>query len=434
MYAKGRENVRVFRCQVSYLLPVTRVYSGEYETGETGGSGILQYTWQMRSQRFKIEMTVSVNHAFAACPLANAAFWDTLPSMNAIAPEISIIVPILNETKELPGLLQSLAAQKGVRLELILCDGGSDDGSQQAVLDAVAISPFPLRLIETERGRGHQMNAGAALATSDLLLFLHADSRFAEYDAICRAVTFHHQTRASGAPFFAARFALKFRRSGHHPARAWFYFEAKARLPRVDCIRGDQGFLLNRPLFARAGGFDETLPFLEDLRLVAATAPQVEWLLLPAVISTSPRRFEREGLRERQILNAIMVNALVTGWAELFHTLPGLYRCHAETGRLLLRPLLADIKKLLAGYDSEWQRAFWQGTGHHVATNAWQIFFWLDVRRAFYCGRGDNPVEPLWLAFYNRRLQRYCKGRLAASLAEYGVKLWLRLMLIRETS
>lgn len=354
--------------------------------------------------------------------------------MNSIVPDISIIVPILNEAEELPDLLASLAGQERVRLELIFCDGGSDDGSQQIITDAVKTYPFPLRLIETARGRGHQMNAGAALAKSDLFLFLHVDSRFDKCDAISKAFAFYRDKTASGSPFFAARFGLNFCRDEQHISPAWFYFEAKARLPRIDCIRGDQGFLLSRSLFAHAGGFDETLPFLEDLRLVTATVPQVEWLLLPATISTSPRRFEREGLRDRQILNAIIVNALVTGWTELFYRLPGIYRCHAESGRLPLQPLLADIRELIAGHDRDWRQTFWQDTGHHIATNAWQIFFWLDVRRAFRNGRDAGSVEPLWLGFYSRHLERYVRGRVAAFLAECAVKLWLRIMLVRGTS
>ena len=46
-------------------------------------------------------------------------------------PDISLIVPLLNEAAELPGLFASLSAQEGVRFEVILCDGGSSDGSQQ---------------------------------------------------------------------------------------------------------------------------------------------------------------------------------------------------------------------------------------------------------------------------------------------------------------
>ncbi len=346
--------------------------------------------------------------------------------------DITVIVPILNEAAELPGLLISLSAQQKISLDLLLCDGGSGDGSLQIVSEYAAKCPFPIRLIQTGSGRGRQMNAGAAVATSDLLLFLHADSRFEDCTALNRAAAFYRLRNASGGQPFAARFGLQFRRSEQSPSLAWFYYEAKARLSRSDCIRGDQGFLMNRQAFSEAGGFDESLPFLEDIRLVEATFSKVEWLLLPAVISTSARRFEKEGMLERQVLNAIIVNSIATGWTEFFQALPGIYRCHAETGRLQLRHLLRGIKALIDCHDRSWQRSFWKATGRHVTGNAWQIFFWLDARSAFRAGKGADEVASDFLDFYLRWLAQIFISRPAAFLAQFLVKLWLRWMLTFE--
>jgi len=354
--------------------------------------------------------------------------------MNSIHPDISIIVPIFNEEAELPGLLDSLSAQQNVRFELILCDGGSSDGSQQLYFEHAAGSCFPVRLIQATRGRGCQMNAGTAVASSGLLLFLHADSRFDECDALYKAVALYRRQTASGSRYFAARFSLRFRRSEHSPSPAWFYYEAKARLPRSDCIRGDQGFLLNRNLLALTGGFDESLPFLEDVRLVESLAAHVTWLLVPTVISTSARRFEKEGLWERQVLNAIIINSIATEWTEFFSALPGLYRCQTDTGRLQLHPILKGISMLIAGHDHAWCCNFWRGTGRHVAGNAWQIFFWLDVRRAFRAGKTAGEVNSSSLDFYRRRLEPFFQSRIAAFLAQSAVKLWLCRMLLRGTS
>ncbi len=319
-----------------------------------------------------------------------------------------------------------------IKLELILCDGGSGDGSQQIALELAATCRFPVRLIQTHRGRGGQMNAGAALAAAGLLLFLHADSRFDESLALSKAYAFFESRTESGAQFFAARFALQFRRSKQSSSLAWFYYEDKARLPRFDCIRGDQGFLLNRATLELAGGFDESLPFLEDIRLVEKLATRVDWPLLPAAISTSARRFEREGLLERQVLNAIIVNSVVAEWAEFFRELPGLYKCHGDSGRLLLQPLLAGINRLINDHEPAWRRIFWQATGHHVAGNAWQLFFWLDVRRAFRAGGNPGAVEPSWLEFYQRRLEPFFLSRPAAFMAQSAVKIWLRWMLFNQ--
>lgn len=356
--------------------------------------------------------------------------------MNSTTPDISIIVPIINEAGELPELFTSLAAQRGVTLELLLCDGGSSDDSCEIASMLADSCSFPVRLIRSERGRGRQMNAGAAEATAGLLLFLHADSRFEDSAALLKAVEYYRNYQADTRSFFAARFGLDFRRSQpSRPSLAYFFYESKARLARRDCIRGDQGLLLNRDAFTAAGGFDESLPFLEDLRLVAAATPQVDWRLLPAAVSTSARRFEREGLLERQILNAIIVNNALAGWNAFFESLPGLYReqCHANGGRLLLYPLLKGIDELLEPASAEWRRSFWQATGRHVASNAWQLFFWLDVRRAFRAGKTPAEVRQRWLDFYQNRLERFFQSAPAAFTAQLAVRLWLRWMLFRGT-
>ena len=354
--------------------------------------------------------------------------------MLSCTPDISVIVPILNEADELPGLQASLAAQEGVTLELILCDGGSHDGSQQVAAELAAACHVPVRLIQTPRGRGGQMNAGAAVAAGETVLFLHADSRFISSSALERAMDLYRSQTASGQRRFAARFSLQFRRSDTTPSLPFFYYEAKARLPRADCIRGDQGFLLSRDTLAEAGGFDESLPFLEDIRLAAALGRRGAWQLIPATISTSARRFESEGLKERQTLNAIIVNNALVGWTEFFRELSGLYSLHAESGRLQLVPILAAIRRLLDGSRPAWRRFFWLATGRHVAGNAWQIFFWLDARRTFRAGQGPAEVQPIWLHFYERRLAPLFGSNLAAWLAQISVRLWLRAKLFKGTS
>lgn len=354
--------------------------------------------------------------------------------MTCTVPDISIIVPMLNEAGQLAELLASLASQSGVKIEVFLSDGGSEDGSQNIAAALAADCAFPVRLIGAEAGRGRQMNAGAALATAELLLFLHADSRFEDRDALLKAVACFRSTSTVGQPF-AARFGLRFRRGRGERSLAYFYYEAKARLPRRDCIRGDQGFLLNRTAFQEAGGFDQSLPYLEDLRLVAATPAWLQWMLLPATVSTSARRFEQEGLLERQTLNAIIVNNFQAGWDEFFQSLPGLYRHHAHdsSGKLLLYPVLDGINTLLKQAPAEWRRSFWRSTGQHVAGNAWQLLYWLDVRHAFRAGRASAAVQSRWLDFYQRRLEPFFRSRSSAFIAQAVVRLWLRWMLFRGT-
>jgi rSAM/selenodomain-associated transferase 2 len=347
-------------------------------------------------------------------------------------PDISLIVPLLNEAAELPGLFASLSAQEGVCFQVILCDGGSSDGSPHLCRELADSAAFEVQTISTLPGRGRQMNAGASVARGDLLLFLHADSHFGTPDALRVAVAAYREMLQATADLVAARFRLCFRRQDAQPSLAYFFYESKARLNRADCIRGDQGFLLQRTLFNSLGGFDTSLPFLEDVRLAAAVAKIGHWLLLPAKITTSARRFEREGLYERQVVNAIITNAVAADWTEFFSALPGIYHCNGLSGRLQLFPLLDGIRILLAAKPDAWRRAFWRATGRHVAGNIWQIFFWLDVRSGFVCGKSPDEVPTQKLRWFQRHLGRYTHGPLAESLTAAAVWIWFRAMLLSQ--
>lgn len=344
-------------------------------------------------------------------------------------PELSIIVPVLNDAAELRGLFASLAEQAGVAFEVILCDGGSTDDIQKLVAEWTRNRCFRLRMIDTSRGRGFQMNAGADAAAGKILLFLHADSRFTRCDSLLSGIQAYRSCLLETAAPCAARFRLRFRRSESSPSLAYYYHEAKARLNRGDCIRGDQGYLIDRTTFEQLGRFDSSLPFLEDVRLAALLAAQGDWLLLPCEITTSARRFEQEGFYERQVANVIIVNAADTGWNELLAALPGLYRCDCASGRLSLFPLLNGVRTMINNHSRQWRSSFWLATGAHVAANAWQIFFWLDARRSFRSGQSVDRVEPLWLNLYEDRLKPALETRPAARLAKFLTRIWLWWML-----
>ena len=92
--------------------------------------------------------------------------------MNLDPPRISIIIPTLNEEKNLKNLLPHLLKmdKKSLIKEIIIADGGSDDQTA-----AFAIS-FGAKVLRTDKGRAKQMNAGARMATGEILHFIHADS------------------------------------------------------------------------------------------------------------------------------------------------------------------------------------------------------------------------------------------------------------------
>ncbi len=84
---------------------------------------------------------------------------------------ISVIIPTLDEARRLPALLRALAAEDAAA-EVVVADGGSGDGTPRL---AAALGA---RFVAAPQGRGAQLRAGADAARGDVLLFLHADSRF----------------------------------------------------------------------------------------------------------------------------------------------------------------------------------------------------------------------------------------------------------------
>lgn len=341
--------------------------------------------------------------------------------------ELSIIIPTLNEAGTLPGLFRNLAEQLDVEPEIIVCDGGSTDGTVELAQSLSADIPFPVRVVLSLPGRARQINAGAARATGDTFLFLHADSLFPDKLAFRKGLDLIAAAIAEkGNDTVAGHFALRFDRQDQAPAWGYYHFECKARLDRRECTHGDQGFLLRRGFFNAVGPFDASLPMLAETRFAESVRARGTWLLLPAGIHTSARRFETEGLRERQTLNAIITNFAAAGWEDFFRELPRLYGSQDRAERLDLRSFLLNIDRLMAALPRRDRLRLWYATGRYVRDNAWQLALACDTRRNFLkgivAGEGVLPA----LAIYDRyfdRLTDHPPGRLAAALLTW---LWLR--------
>ena len=339
---------------------------------------------------------------------------------DAAAPELSVIVPVLNEAKNLPGLFRMLAGQQAVALEMILCDGGSTDETLQVAARMTRTAPFPCRIVPAPCGRGRQLNAGAAAAQGKELLFLHADSGFTDPRALHQARRFlADRLRRRGDDRAAGRFALRFRRPGQEPSLAYYFYECKARLDRPGCIHGDQGFLLRRSFFQTLGPFAESLPVLEDDRMADRVRQTGEWLLLPAEIHTSPRRFDSEGLRERQTLNALLMNFAAIGCEDFLPAFGDAYRCQSRTARLQILPVLDEIHRLLDQLPWRRRLTVWYMTGAYVRGNAWQLALLLGVRRHYREGLPPGQGEMSVLEFFDRWLDpliNHPPGDLAAAV------------------
>ncbi|WP_129127163.1 glycosyltransferase [Geomonas oryzae] len=337
------------------------------------------------------------------------------------SPELSVIVPFYNEEGNVAPFLTALSRQQGVRLEVILSDGASSDRGRDEAERLSGKLPFPVRVIEGEKGRAGQLNRGALTARGATLLFLHIDSYFEDTLALRRGLD---ALAAAGAARAAGRFALSFDFAGPTPLPYRFYGQ-KATLDRPGCIHGDQGFLIGRAFFEEAGPFDAVLPLMEDTFFAERVRRMGRWLLLPARISTSPRRFLAEGLLPRQSLNAVLMNLAHTGHLQLIHDLKKSYRSQDATGKLRLRPFLAPLAEAIRALPREERRRLWRETGAYVRGNAWQLALFLDVLTgALEAGKGGR-----FLLLYDRFAARLIDNRAGDLGAALLTRLWLRLTL-----
>ncbi len=357
--------------------------------------------------------------------------------MHSSAPlsELSLIVPVLNEAEGIAAFLRGLATQQGVAFQVLICDGGSGDGTLETIRELTEELPLSLRIVREGKGRAQQMNAGARVATGEYLLFLHADSFFPDPYALCKAIScLREAERKNGDQRVAARFSLRFQhRDGATPF--FFYFaECKARLDRTGCTHGDQGFLVSHRFFAEAGPFDQSCMLMEDTRFAEIVRNEGRWILLPVEVVTSARRFEAEGLAVRQVLNMILMTLDAVGRADFICDMPGIYAEQNRTGQLRLFPFLGRIQRLIKRVPYRERMRFWLSVGSFVSMNAWQIAFSLDVRRNFRsavpAGTGNTPL----LDHFDRSWEGIFRTRPLAVLAAgltilsfHGVRLLTRL-------
>lgn len=301
------------------------------------------------------------------------------------APLLSVVVPALNEAASLPGLLADLRRQRGIALEVIVGDGGSIDATRAAVEAAGG------RFVPARRGRGAQMNAAATHAQGEFLLFLHADSRLPETSLLADALAALREAMFAN-PRVAGHFRLRFIRSQSGNTLSYRYMEAKTALNRVNTTNGDQGLLLSRAFFDELGGFDDSLPILEDQRIAEKIRAVGRWITLPGRLLTSARRFESEGLRRRYLLMGIMMGLFSVGESEFFRRAPGVYRLQQETGRLQLSPIFSLLWRMAR---QDWGvrgtlRVFYR-LGGYIRSNAWQLLFFVDVCLLGRSGDDDSP-------------------------------------------
>lgn len=336
-------------------------------------------------------------------------------------PELSVIIPTLDEADHLPLLLADLAAQQGIACEVIVADGGSTDTTCAIAEECGA------RIVKAEQGRGRQMNAAARHTTGRYLLFLHADSRLTEVRQLANAVAaLAEEINRQGVATLAGHFRIRFARTGRGNELAYAYVEGKSALNRANTTNGDQGLLLTADYFQALGGFAEVLPYLEDQQLVGKIRASGCLITVPGEVLTSARRFEAEGFHRRYLLMCLMMAMYHLGAASFFRRAPSVYSAQRDTGKLLLTPFFRIIWQLLR---EEWGgrgtvSAFYR-IGCFAGENTWQLFYFLDV----LCCRLAGFKSQLFLPLYDRSIAKITGCRLFTWCAGLACFCWFMLML-----
>jgi rSAM/selenodomain-associated transferase 2 len=192
---------------------------------------------------------------------------------------ISIIIPALNEARALPATLQSLFAQTG-SFEVILVDGGSHDRTIELAREWRAVN-----VITSTAGRDVQMNAGAAVAQGELLLFLHADTLLPE-GAIMRL-----NELLTEPLMLWGGFHQQF--SGRRPSLKFVSWVTNTRCLITRIFYGDQAMFVRPEVFAQVGGFPAGL--LEDIEISKCLRKVSRPMFVPEFVVTDSRKFEQMG-------------------------------------------------------------------------------------------------------------------------------------------
>ncbi|MFT5572405.1 MAG: rSAM/selenodomain-associated transferase 2 [Cryomorphaceae bacterium] len=207
---------------------------------------------------------------------------NSLSHQTSHALGLSVIVPILNEIEVVSDLVSNLRSLNAE--QIIFVDGGSKDGTCEWLMENCKSEDT--LLIQSKPGRALQMNAGAALASHEMLLFVHADTRLPleAKTEICRV---------DRARIHWGRFDVCFDSNSTAMRVIAEFMNWRSRLTRV--ATGDHGIYMHRSLFDGVDGFDQ-IELMEDV----AMTKKLRRILWPhcskKCVTTSARRWQKNGV------------------------------------------------------------------------------------------------------------------------------------------
>ena len=211
-------------------------------------------------------------------------------------PIISIIIPVFNEAENIQSFLKQF--ENYSEIEIIIVDGGSTDKTKAKIVE-LAIGDRQTKLVtNSQLGRANQMNYGAALATGEILLFLHADTILPDnYQQIVQNIL-KRKDVIVGA----------FQLSINSPKKSLRLVEKMVNLRSrfLSFPYGDQGFFLTKDNFNRLGGFAD-IPIMEDFNLIQKAKRYGKIAITDAAVITSPRRWQKLGVIKTTIINQLII-------------------------------------------------------------------------------------------------------------------------------
>jgi rSAM/selenodomain-associated transferase 2 len=245
-------------------------------------------------------------------------------------PIISIIIPVFNEAAIIQTAIERLKDNQNI--EVIIVDGGSQDRTVELVLAIGAVFVETGRrgdgemgrwvdgetgrwgdgemgraenknnklklMIASELGRAYQMNAGAAIAKGDILLFLHVDTQLpANYQSLI------YKTLSS-SQVIAGAFELAI----DSQAKSFRLIETMVNLRSrlLSLPYGDQAIFLNKSTFEKIGGY-RNLAIMEDFELIQRLKRHGKIVITSAAVLTSPRRWQQLGVWQTTAINQLII-------------------------------------------------------------------------------------------------------------------------------
>lgn len=212
-----------------------------------------------------------------------------------VALNLSVVIPALNSAAVIRETLASLA---GV-CEIVVVDGGSGDQTKEIATRHGA------RIVDTQRGRGCQLAAGAAAANNEWFMFLHADTRMEPgWQSVVEAFAADPANRTR-----AASFRFKLDDDSKQARRLERMVEWRCRVLALP--HGDQGLLIHRDFYAAIGGYP-AWPLMEDVELVRRIGSR-RLVMLPASAVTSAERWRNDGWLPRSLRNVFCLALFYAG-------------------------------------------------------------------------------------------------------------------------